>query len=62
MQCYIFANIVHPKCLTDKEKADIVSKLDNNVNVSKIAALLGRYIRTVRKYVINRTIRVGARL
>ena len=45
--------MVRRKCLTDKEKADIVSKLANVENVSKIAALLGRDVRTVQKYVSN---------
>ena len=45
--------MVRRNCLTDKEKANIVSKLVNGENVSKIAALLGCDARTERKYVSN---------
>ena len=48
-----FANMNRRKCLTDKEKADIVSKLFNGENASKIADLLACVVRTVRKYVSN---------
>ena len=40
--------MVRRRCLTDKEKADIVSKLANGEN-----ALLSRDIRTVQKYINN---------
>ena len=45
--------MVRRKCLTDKENADIVAKLANGENVSKIVALLGRNVRTVQRYVNN---------